>query len=247
MGIRRGFCCGLYALGGVAQLGAMQGDIEQGKRGRGLMVVIAGGLVLALVIGGLWAKDVDVRGLFNRGLDAVRGLGPVGFFGAMTVLPGVGCPLSVFTLTAGPVFGPVLGLPTVIALAWASLAANLALTYGLARWVLRPWIVRICGWLGYRLPEVAAVDERSLVVLVRVTPGPPYVLQSYLLGVARVKFATYFLISWSVVSAYATAFILFGDALAQGKGRGVVIAVSLFVALTVGVGFVRRKLKARAV
>jgi len=34
------------------------------------------------------------------------------------------------------------------------LPINISLTYCLARWVLRPWIERLCVWLDYRLPVV---------------------------------------------------------------------------------------------
>jgi len=125
------------------------------------------------------------------------------------------------------------------ALALAAILAA-ALTYALARWFLRPWVERLCVWLGFTIPEVADADQRSLVILVRVTPGPPYALQNYLLGMAKISFATYFSISWVVVSAYGCAFIVFGDAIAQGKGRGVLLGASLLIALTVGIRFLRR-------
>ena len=100
----------------------------------------------------------------------------------------------------------------------------------------------LCAWWGFKIPEVSEADQRSLVILVRVTPGPPYVLQNYVLGVARVTFGTYFLISWAVVAFYSTAMILFGDALMNGRGRVALIAASLLVAFVVGVRFVRKRL-----
>jgi uncharacterized membrane protein YdjX (TVP38/TMEM64 family) len=209
-----------------------------------LAVVAAGGLV-ACGAGWWWmrAQGYDVREGIEWVLGQVRALGPVAFFSLMALLPAVGAPVSVFTLTAGPVFGPTLGLPLVLVLALGSLAINLALTYAMARWLLRPWLERLCAWLGFGIPEVAVADQRNLVILVRVTPGPPYVLQNYLLGMARIPFWTYFVISWSVVCLYTTAFIVFGDALARGKGRGALVAASVIVALVVGVRFVRGRMQ----
>jgi uncharacterized membrane protein YdjX (TVP38/TMEM64 family) len=190
----------------------------------------------------LQGQGYSVRESVDWVLAQVRGMGPVAFFSAMALLPGVGVPVSIFTLTAGPVFAPVMGLPLVVAVSLLCLGLNLVLTYGLARWVLRPWTERLCAWLGFKIPKVAKEDQRSLTILVRVTPGPPYVLQNYLLGVARVSFPTYFTISWAVVSLYSTAVIIFGDALVNGKGRGALIAVSLLVAFVVGVRFARKRL-----
>ncbi|MFA6963007.1 MAG: VTT domain-containing protein [Opitutaceae bacterium] len=210
-----------------------------------LLAGIAAGGLLVCALAGWWLhnRGYNLHESIEWVLGQVRGLGPVAFFGLLALLPSVGVPVSVFTLTAGPVFAPTLGLPLVVALALLSLAVNLVITYVLARWILRPWIERLCAWLGFKIPEVAEADQRSLVLLVRVTPGPPYVLQNYLLGVARIPFATYLMFSWAVVCAYTTAFIVFGDAIAQGKGRWALLAASLFVALTVGVKFLRKRLQ----
>ncbi|MBP6506746.1 MAG: VTT domain-containing protein [Opitutaceae bacterium] len=206
-----------------------------------LAVLAAGGLVLlALAWWWLQTQGGDFRALLDRGMVKVRDLGAPAFFVLMALLPAAGCPLSVFTLPAGSVFAPVLGMPLVLVLVWLSIAVNLAVTYWLARYAFRPWLERFCGWLGYALPQVAENDQRGVVFLVRVTPGPPYVLQSYLLGLAGIPFATYFFISWVISSSYACAFVLFGDALMNGRGKRVLMAIGLFVILTVTVQLLRR-------
>lgn len=209
-------------------------------------VALAGLAACAVLLWWLRSRGYEAREAVEWALERVRGLGPVAFFSAMALLPGAGAPVSAFTLTAGPVFAPVLGLPLVVVISLLCLGVNLALTYALARWLVRPWVERFCAWLGFKIPEVSEADGRALVILVRVTPGPPYVLQNYLLGVARIPFATYFTISWAVVSLYATAMIVFGDALVNGKGRGVLIGGSLLVAFVVGVRFVRRRMGRKA-
>jgi uncharacterized membrane protein YdjX (TVP38/TMEM64 family) len=203
---------------------------------------LCGLVVCAVALWWIQAQGYSVRESIDWVLAQVRGLGPVAFFSLMAVLPGVGVPVSVFTLTAGPVFAPVMGLPLVVVISLLCLGINLALTYGLSRWVLRPRAEKLCAWLGFKIPVVSAGDQRSLVILVRVTPGPPYVLQNYVLGVAQVSFTAYFWISWAIVSLYSTAVIIFGDALVHGRGRGALIAMSLMVAFVVGVRFARKKL-----
>lgn len=205
-----------------------------------------GGLAVAglLVLGAGWwwvqTQDIAPRELVEQGVLWVRGLGAPMFFGLMAILPALGCPLSFFTVPAGSVFASELGMPLVLVLVWLSIGVNLALTYWLARFALRPWLEKLCVWLGYKLPQVTAANQRGLVILVRVTPGPPYVLQSYLLGLAGVSFPTYFFISWVISSSYACAFVLFGDALIQGRGKMVLVAIGLFAALTVAVQLLRR-------
>ncbi|MFH1498315.1 MAG: hypothetical protein ABII82_10865 [Verrucomicrobiota bacterium] len=202
------------------------------------LLALAGVLCLAVAVPA-WMYRETLRAWAEVGVEWVRELGPAAFFSAMAILPAAAVPLSVFTLTAGPVFGPTLGMPAVLALVALSMAINLVVTYVLARWILRPWLLKLCGWLGYRVPEVSPADQLKLVVLVRVTPGPPYVLQSYLLGLAAIPFRLYFAISWGISVAYAFAFVLFGRALMEGRGRMALVAISLFVAVTVAVRWIK--------
>jgi len=200
--------------------------------------------VLGVIIGTaavFLLSGVDLKALLEQGVEMIREAGPVVFFTALAVLPAVGCPLSIFTLPAGSVFAPELGMPLVLLLVCASIAVNLTITYWLSRHLFRPWLIKLLTWLGYTLPEVSAKNHRVLVFLVRVTPGPPYVLQSYLLGLAGIPFVTYFIISWIISSSYACAFVLFGDALMHGRGKMALMAIGLFVVLTVGVQLLRRK------
>ncbi len=206
-----------------------------------LAVLAVIGLVgLAIAWWVVRSQGIDPKAAVEQGVTKLRELGPAVFFAGLAVLPALGCPLTFFTLPAGSVFAPVLGMPLVLVLVWLGIGVNLALTYWLARYAFRPWLEKLCAWLGYKLPEVAAADQRGLVILVRVTPGPPYVLQSYLLGLAQIPFWTYFFISWVISASYASAFVLFGDALMHGRGKMVLVAVMLFALLTVGVQLVRR-------
>ncbi len=211
-----------------------------------VMAVLAVGLVFALGAGAIvWMNAAQLRSWAEVGIEWVRGLGPVAFFTAMAILPAAAVPLSVFTLTAGTVFAPTLGMPVVLLLVALSLAVNQTLTYVLARWVLRPWLLKLCRWLGYNVPVVSPEDQVKLVVLVRVTPGPPYVLQSYLLGLAAIPFRVYFGISWGIAVFYSFAFVMFGNALMQGHARVALAAVGLFVALTVGIRWLKGRVASK--
>lgn len=199
-----------------------------------LGIIIVTGAVFML-------SGVDLKVLMEQGIGIVREAGPTTFFVALALLPAVGCPLTVFTLPAGSVFAPELGMPLVLLLVCLSIGVNLAISYWLSRHLFRPWLIKLLAWMGYTLPEVSAQNHRVLVFLIRVTPGPPYVLQSYILGLAGIPFVTYFFISWIISSLYACAFVLFGDALMHGRGKMALMAIGLFVALTVGVQLIRRR------
>jgi uncharacterized membrane protein YdjX (TVP38/TMEM64 family) len=158
----------------------------------------------------------------------------------MALLPAIGFPISVFNLTAGTAFAAQLGLPGVLAAAGVALAVNIALTYWLARYGLRPWIEEMISRTKYKIPVVPPDEQKEIILLVRVTPGPPFFLQSFLLGVAEVKFLPYLLISWPIAFVYSTGFIVFGDAILHGKAKVAFIGLSILVAVGLGVHLLRR-------
>ena len=205
--------------------------------------VVVAVVLLALAAGGLWwlkLHDFSVRLAIDDGVNVLRSAGPLTFFSAMALLPAFGFPIIVFNLTAGSAFGEQMGLAGVIAAAGLAIAVNLALTYWLARFGLRPWIEQLISRTKYKIPQVMAAEQAEITLLLRITPGPPYFLQSYLLGLAGVRFATYMWISWVIATAYATAFIVFGDAILHGKGKVAFIGLSVLVALALGIHLFRR-------
>jgi uncharacterized membrane protein YdjX (TVP38/TMEM64 family) len=219
-------------------------------RRRRLGLVAAGGV--ALVAAGIAAWFVPAErwseawALVGSAMEWVRALGAGWFFAAFAVLPAVGFPVSVFALSAGSLFGPTLGLPMVLALAGLSMAVSMSISYGLARYAVRPWVTRLLGYVGYRVPVVPAEKQKVFTVLVRITPGPPYVFQSFLLGLAGVPFWTYLAISWAICTVNICLVIVFGDALAQGKGKVALLALAGVVLVVLAVKLVRKRMVKRA-
>jgi uncharacterized membrane protein YdjX (TVP38/TMEM64 family) len=117
---------------------------------------------------------------------------------------------------------------------------NLALTYWLACHALRPLIERLVVRAGYRIPQIAKDEHVEVTLLVRITPGPPFFLQSYLLGLGRVAFPIYMVVSWLVSMAYGVGFVVFGDAIVHGKASMAIMGVSLLVAAAIIVHLVRK-------
>jgi uncharacterized membrane protein YdjX (TVP38/TMEM64 family) len=198
------------------------------------------GLAVAIKVLGWETVVQEGRRIWGMIFSTLTGAGPVVFFSAMAVLPVAGMPMSPFALSAGPLFGERLGTVTVIALGLAAITFNLTLTYWLARRWLRPLLARVVERLGYRLPVVESGDATDLIVLLRVTPGPPFFVQNYLLGLAEVPFGRYLVISCAVQWSFNVAFMLFGDALSQGHGKLAMISLGLFMALVAGTHLVRK-------
>ncbi|MES2696130.1 MAG: VTT domain-containing protein, partial [Verrucomicrobiota bacterium] len=210
-------------------------------------LAIAGAIALVIVamvlqlVGWRVAYD-ETRRIVSLVADAIANAGPAVYFGAMAVLPAFGVPMAPFALGAGPLFGERLGFPTIILLGILALTLNLTVTYWLARRWLRPWLTRVLARFGYNIPQVGREDITDLIVLLRVTPGFPFFVQNYLLGLVDAPFLRYLVISCAIQWPINCGFMLFGDALSQGKGKTIITAVLLIVALSVGTQFVRRHL-----
>ncbi len=205
------------------------------------VVVLALAAVVVYFIGWRTALD-EVKRWFAAAIDVVAAAGPAVFFGAMALLPGIGAPNLAFALVAGPVFGARLGLPLVVALGLVALTVNLVLTYWLARGWLRPLVTRLLARFGYAMPHLEPDEMTDFIVLLRVTPGIPFFVQNYLLGLANAPFGRYLLISCAIQWVLNGAFIVFGDALAQGRGKMVLTAILLLIAASVGTHLVRKHL-----
>lgn len=172
--------------------------------------------------GGALAVGWHLAGLREAVEAVVLGLreaGPVVFFVAMALLPAAGFPLLAFTLAAGPVFGPTLGPGWVVGWSLAAVVANLLLTYWLAHRALRPLVSRLLAWGGFPLPDAPVKSAWQLTLIVRLTPGPPFWAQSYLLGLLRVPLGPYLVVSTAVMAGYIAALVYGGAALMQGNGR----------------------------
>ena len=206
----------------------------------GLTVVLLGGVLFAL------AGHFDVRARMDEVVGSVREAGPIPFFTAMTLLPAVGFPLSAFTLVAGPVFGPTMGVGVVVLCGILAIAINVALSYWLASRALRPvaeWVVRK---VGYRLPEIQPHAAWLAIIILRTVPVTPFCVQSIILGLARVPFGPYMLVSVVVPSIYATAMILLGDALMRGDRWAIVGAGAIFIVVGVILHVMRKRYRAAA-
>ncbi|MBE2213874.1 MAG: VTT domain-containing protein [Opitutaceae bacterium] len=171
---------------------------------------------------------------------------PVLFFSALAVLPAVGAPMSPFYVAAGATY------PLSIAIGGTVLAmsANIALSYLLARGVLHPVVERLARRFGYAIPQIPEKHRWMATLLIRITPGPPFCMQHYLLALGRVPFGIYLAVSVPVCGLMASAFVAASagakSSLATGSLTQVIVGVIVLVAIVVGIRALRRHLQRRA-
>jgi uncharacterized membrane protein YdjX (TVP38/TMEM64 family) len=204
-------------------------------------------IVAAAAIAGtvLLLRGLDVRESIEQGMALIRRAGPVVFFLGMALLPAVGAPLTLFTIPAGEAFAAQMTLGGVIAVTLVAIAINLVLTYWLAHRAFRPLLEWLVARYGYRVPRVSADNALTVALLVRMTPGPPFFLQSYILGLAAVPFRLYLIVSWLAVLPWAVGAVVLGRGILNGNFKMAVFGLGVIVVAIVVVQAVRRKLAKR--
>jgi uncharacterized membrane protein YdjX (TVP38/TMEM64 family) len=206
-----------------------------------LAVVAAAGAAAAYFL----LRGMDYHAVEERGIALIRSVGPWVFFTALAILPAFATPLSIFTITAGEIFGPLMTLGGVIAATMFAIALNLALTYWLARYALRPLLSRLAEHYGYRIPTVTRQNALGVTIAIRLTPGPPYFMQGYLLGLAEVPFRIYMIVSWICVLPWVVGAIVLGKGILNGNFKLVLYGMGVIVVAVLVVKAIRKRYAAR--
>ena len=147
---------------------------------------------------------------------------PLAFFAAHTVVTVFPFPRTAFTLAAGLLFGPLLGVT--IAVVASTLSAVIALL-----------LVRAAGWHLSRLvdhPRVGGLNTRleqrgwPTVLSMRLIPAVPFSVLNYAAGVSAVRLVPYTLASVAGLVPGTAAIVILGDAL-TGNVSPLLFLVSL--------------------
>ncbi len=150
---------------------------------------------------------------------------PLAFLAAHLVVTVFPFPRTVFTLAAGLLFGPLLGVP--IAVVASTVSALIALL-----------LVRAAGWQLNRLvrhPRVESLDDRlrqrgwPSVVSMRLIPAVPFSVLNYAAGASAVRVLPYTLATLAGLLPGTAAVVILGDAL-TGNVSPLLFLVSLCTA-----------------
>lgn len=184
---------------------ALSSTARQVSRTRLLLTMIAVAVVVAIVLLVPLPTAVGLR-------DWATSVGPwfpLVFFAAHVVVTVLPFPRTAFTLAAGLLFGPVLGI--VIAVTASALSALLAL-----------FAVRALGWRLSSLishPALESVDARlaargwAAVLSLRLIPVVPFSVLNYAAGASAVTVLPYLLATLAGLVPGTAAVVVLGDAL----------------------------------
>ncbi len=198
------------------------------RHARKIMLLVVALVVAVAVIGGLYWHGVTPAECFGKLKDYAHWVAeksPAYYVGALMLLPYAGVPSSFLYIAAGAVYPPA----EAVLLSLAGLALNLPLGYFVGKYWLRGPIARFLEKRGHKLIEVPPGEFTQLIVLMRVIPGPPLVIQNFLLALAGTPFWKYYFISLPLTLLFAAGILLTPGALMEGNGKLVVAGVGLVI------------------
>ncbi|WP_193215046.1 VTT domain-containing protein [Luteolibacter marinus] len=211
--------------------------------------ILALGIIALLclsVIGGWLSPDhplVVWHQWVDRVLALVRGVPLIVFVFATALLPLVGMPVVPLYLMAGVVYSPVHGLPVTLLAILAGLTLNLLLSHWIARHI-RPLTERLLKRFGVTLPSLQGLPLWKVVLLVRITPGAPLMIQNYLLALAGVPLGIYLAVSLPVELLICWGYMAAGKSFATGQWEWLVGGIGVVAFAVLAAGLVRDRLRA---
>jgi uncharacterized membrane protein YdjX (TVP38/TMEM64 family) len=165
------------------------------------------------------------------------------YFLALVFLPGLPIPITALSFTAGVVWRqqPL----TACLLFLLALVLNLTWTYWLAAGPGRRLIEKLLKVTSIKIPELPTINPMGLILVIKLTPGVPLFFQSYTLGLLRVPFRWYLLISMLCNGILGTGAVLSGVGLGDGKLMPAISGISLVVLAAILTQITRKWLQRR--
>ncbi len=212
---------------------------------------------LGILVGGIlfagFAALVAAFFLYRYGFDLqwameqVRGIlafledRPLWLLGAIATLPGLGFPISPLLVLGGGVLARVYGIWASLALIHLAVWLCFSWSFFLAAYPLRGVVRAGLKYARIELPELSGRGQLQTALIIRATPGIPFAFQNVVLGVLRVSWVPYLIISICVNLFYVTGFVLFGEAFLSGNVKLMLVAVVIIVAVALGIKAFYRK------
>jgi uncharacterized membrane protein YdjX (TVP38/TMEM64 family) len=150
---------------------------------------------------------------------------PLAFFGAHVVVTTFPFPRTAFTLAAGLLFGPLLGIT--LAVAASTISAVIAVV-----------VIRALGWQLNRLVSHPAVDRLDVrlrrrgwpsIFSLRLIPAVPFAVLNYTAGASTVRLLPYSLATFFGLLPGTAAVVVLGDAL-TGRINPLLVLISVATA-----------------
>ena len=152
-------------------------------------------------------------------------------FSSIAILPGFVLPVAPLLTLAG-IWGSEKGAWLACLYASIAVTINLTWTYWITAGPGRSLIERLLSRSKYKIPKPDKENELVWAIILRLTPGVPFIFTNYALGLIRMPFTRYFLVSTPVLVFTAGGYVLTFAGIFGGDWRYVWLGVSVVVVIT---------------
>ena len=132
--------------------------------------------------------------------------GPLLFL-AIAVLPGLILPVAPLLGLAG-LWGGENGPWLSCLFCVLSISVNLTWTYWLARGPARGFLIKLLSRTRFRLPDSAPDNILEWALILRLTPGVPFIFSNYGLGLLGMAYIPYMMVSFPILAFTACGYVL---------------------------------------
>ena len=185
---------------------------------------------LIILIGGPEAEQLLLDAW--KSFEAFLLANGIWLFVAIAVLPAFILPVAPLLTLAG-IWGAKGGPWVACGYAVLAVTVNLTWTYWLAAGLGRGFIQRLLRRTKYEIPSPDKENEFAWALILRLTPGVPFIFTNYALGLIRMPFWRYFLISTPVLAVTVGGYVLTFAGIFGGGWQYVWMGVSIIVVITV--------------
>ena len=161
-------------------------------------------------------------------------------FAAIAVLPAFVLPVAPLLTLAG-YWGKDEGVWLACGYSALAVIVNLSWTYWLATGPGRRIVEFILSHTKYEIPEPDKENELSWALILRLTPGVPFIFTNYALGLIGMPFLRYFLVSAPVLAVTAGGYVLIFAGIFGGGWKYFGMGLSVIVVLAVVARMVSRE------
>lgn len=176
-------------------------------------------------------------------LQRVRGVPLVVFVLATAIAPLIGVPVVPLYLMAGVVYSPVHGLPVTLVAILVALTLNLILSHRIALY-LRPLVENVLRKFGSKIPLIEGLPMWKVILLVRLTPGAPLMIQNYVLSLAGIPLGLYILVSLPIEMMICCGYMIAGKSFATGHLGWLIGGVGIVGFSVLATGLIRDRIRA---
>ncbi len=166
-------------------------------------------------------------------------------FLSIAILPGLILPCAPLLFLAG-LWGTKFGPWTACLYSVLALTLNLVWTYWFARGPGRTVINRILEYFNHSIPEIPSNNLSQWAIILRLTPGIPFIFTNYGLGLLKIPFSTYLLVSIPIIAITDCGFVLASAGILGGNWKYIWGGCSILIVMIL-IGRTLTKTKENAV